>query len=280
MNVFSHAFLTGMRQWRIAGIVYIIQFCLALTLGMEVHNVLGASIGNSLEINKLLTHYDHTVVSDFLKVHGASITPLIGQLRWLLLAWLLFSVFIDAGMLYCAVRQDEATGLAFWKGGAVYFFPFLKIALVFLLLVLVWSMLVLVPIGMFLQPALEQFSSEATAVWLVIGLLLLYVVGLVKFYIWSVVSRTYQLQHNVSIYSALQMGLRIFWKRKSPLLGFVFGFVGLQVLLFVLYWWLESVSGMTTPMLIGVFFLIQQVFVFFRIQIRQMMYAGVAALTL
>ncbi len=275
-NVFPDAFLSGMRQWRIAGIVYFIQFCLALTLGMEIHNVLGASIGNSLEINKLVAHYDHTVVSDFLKIHGASITPLIGQLRWMLLVWLLFSVFINAGMLACAIERDQATGRLFWQSGAGYFFPFLKIALIFWSQTLLWSILFLVPIGMFLQPALEHFSSEATVVWVVIAMLVLYLTGLVKFYIWSVLTRIYKLQHDVPISQACKMGLRIFWARKGPLLGFTFGFVLFQVLLFVLYWWLESASGMTTPVLIGVFFLMQQAFVFFRIQIRQMMYAGMA----
>jgi hypothetical protein len=274
--VFSQAFLTGIRQWRIAAIVYVIQFCLALTLGMEVHNVLEASIGHSLEINKLIAHYDHTVMSDFLKVHGASITPLIGQLRWLLLVWLFFSVFIDAGMLFTARQTGSIAGRMFWEGGARYFFPFLKIVLLLLVPVLVWTLVILIPIGMYLQPALEHFSSEAGVVWMVIALLLLYLIGLVKFYIWSVLSRLYRLQHNISPIHALRMGLRIFWKNKWLLLSFVFGFVGLQVLLFMLYWWLESVSGMTTPVLILVFFLVQQAFVFFRVQIRQMMYAGIA----
>ena len=98
-NVFQYSFSVGLRQWRIALIVYIFQFCLVLTRGMQVFQVLEASIGHSLEINKLIKNYDHTVLTDFLKVHGASITPLIGQLRWLLLIWLFFSVFINAGLL-------------------------------------------------------------------------------------------------------------------------------------------------------------------------------------
>ena len=56
-----------MRQWRIAAIIYFIQLCLAMTLGMQAHSVLESSIGNSLEINKLLAQYDHTVLTDFLK---------------------------------------------------------------------------------------------------------------------------------------------------------------------------------------------------------------------
>jgi len=91
-SVFRKSFSTGLRQWRITAIVYLFQLCLAFTLGMQVFDVLKASIGHSLELNKLLVHYDHTVFTDFLKIHGVSITPLIGQLRWLLLTWLIFSV--------------------------------------------------------------------------------------------------------------------------------------------------------------------------------------------
>jgi hypothetical protein len=277
-GIFSKAFETGIQQWRIATIVYAVQFCLALTLGMEVHNVLGASIGKSLEINKLLEGYDHTVFSDFLKIHGASLTPLIGQLRWLLCVWLFFSVFIDAGLLYAASEPQQVKGRTFWKGGARYFFVFLKIDLLFLLMALIWSALILVPIALFLQPALEHFISEIIPVWGVIILLLVYVAGLVKFFIWSVLARVYHIRMGTSVFGSLKSGLKIFWSNKWALLAFTFGFFVLQILLFVMYWWLESMSGMTTALLIAVFFVLQQAFVFFRIQIRQMVYAGIAAL--
>ncbi len=274
-NVITQAFKIGIRQWRIAAIVYVIQFCLALTVGMEVHNVLGSSIGHSLEINKLLGHYDHTVLTDFLKVHGASITPLIGQVRWLLLVWLLFSVFIDAGLLVCAARPEQATGRNFWQAGAAYFFPFLKISLFFLLLALVWTVVILLPIALFLEPSLQSFPSEKYSVWLVLGLLSLYLLGLAKLYIWSVVSRLNKIETGASIFTSLKNGRRVFWKQKWALLGFVLGFVAFQFLLLVVYWQLEAFIGMTSAALILVFFVVQQAFLFFRIQIRQMMYAGI-----
>ena len=59
----------------------------------------------------------------------------------------------------------------------------------------------------------------------------------------------------------------------------LFGFVALQIFLVGVYWLLESVSGMTSPLLVLIFFVVQQAFVFFRIQIRQMMYASFSALT-
>ncbi len=268
-----------MRQWRIAAIVYAIQLGLALTLGMQVYEVLEASIGRSLEINKLLSHYDHTVLTDFLKVHGASITPLVGQLRWLLLVWLIFSVFIDAGLLYCAARPEQASGRFFWQGGAVYFFPFLKIGLFFLALALVWTALIWIPTAVLLEPSLEYFSTEQYPVWLVLLLMVVWLLGLAVLFVWSVASRLQHLSTGMSVAGSLADGWRVFRSRKAHLLGLLTGFVAMQMLLVVLYFTLEGYSGMTSVPLIPVFFAVQQAFVFFRIQIRQMMYAAIAETT-
>lgn len=278
-NLFLYALSVGMRQWRIAAIVYFFQLCLVLTLGMQVFAVLESSIGHSLEINKLLYHYDHTVLTDFLKVHGASITPLIGQLRWLLLAWLFFSVFIDAGLLYCAAAPDRATGRAFWTGGAAYFFPFLKFGLFFLFLAAILTLVIWLPAAAFIEPSFQYFSSEKYTVWLVLCLLLVYLISLALLFIWSVVSRFVNIKTGASVVESLKKGGQIFRKNKWRLAGFMLGFVALQWILVALYWLLEAFTGMTSPAFILLLFVVQQAFVFFRIQMRQMMYAGVCYLS-
>jgi hypothetical protein len=275
-DAFLHGFRNGIRQWRIAAIVYFIQLCLALTLGMQVYEVLHASIGNSLEISKLLQGYDHTVITDFLKIHGASITPLIGQLRWLLLVWLIFSVFIDSGLLYCAALPGQASGRSFWQGGATYFFSFLKIGLFFLALALVWTVVIWLPAAMFLEPSLEFFPSEKYTVWGVLLLLAVWLTGLAALLVWSLLSRLHYLQHNSSIIGSLKNGAQVFQKNKIRFLSLLAAFAGIQMVLVVIYLWLEANSGMTSPVLILVFFVLQQAFVFARIQIRQMMYAGMS----
>lgn len=275
-SAFLQGFQIGIRQWRIAAIVYFLQLCLALTLGMQVYDVLQASIGHSLEINKLLLNYDHTVVTDFLKVHGASITPLIGQLRWLLLAWLLFSVFTDAGLLYCVASPGQASGRSFWQGGAAYFFSFLKISLFFLALALVWTGLLWVPMGMFFEPSIDVFPSEKYTVGLLFFLLLLWLTGLALLFVWSVLSRLKRLQAAMSVVSALRKGWKVFQQNKLRFMILLAGFAGLQLLLVGVYFVVEAYTGMTSPFLILLVFVVQQGFVFFRIQIRQMMYAGIA----
>ncbi len=276
-HVFIQAFTIAIKQWQVAAIVYGCQFALALTLGMQAHSVLESSIGNSLEINKLLSQYDHTVMTDFLKVHGASITPLIGQLRWLLLVWLVFSVFMNGGLLYGVSGEGDVTQPAvkrFWHAGAVYFFAFLKISLLFLGLALAWTLLILVPIVLFLEPSFQYFSSEQYSVWLVLGLLLLYFLGLSVLFIWSVISRLEKIKTNSGVFQSTRKAWQVFRKNTRYFLLLVVGFMAFQLILVLLYWQLEAWIGMTSIGGILVLFFIQQAFVFFRIQSRQMIYAG------
>lgn len=278
-SAFLQGFNTGIRQWRIASIVYFLQLCLALTLGMQVYDVLEASIGHSLEINKLLQQYDHTVITDFLKVHGASITPLIGQLRWLLLGWLLFSVFIDGGLLYCAAVPEQASGRSFWENGAAFFFPFLKIGLFFLFLTAIWTVLLLIPLATFFQELLFNSDSEKYAIWLVLALLLLWLTGLAVLFLWSVLSRLQRIKTGASIFGSVRRGWIIFRKNKFRFFVLLAAFAGLQLLLAGVYFLIEAYTGMVSPFLILLVFVLQQAFVFFRVQMRQMMYAGINSLS-
>lgn len=280
-NVVQHAFRITRQQWRIAAIVYFFQGCLALTLGMQVHSVLQSSIGNSLEINKLLAQFDHTVFTDFLKIHGASITPLIGQLRWLVPVWLVFSVFINAGLMYgVAFRgaREQKSVRIFWEGGFRFFFPFLKFSLLFLLLALTLTILLWFPMALFLEPSLQYFSAEKYTVWLVLGLLAVYLMGLALIFVWSVLSRLVKIQTGNRIIRSARIGLQILGENKLRLLVLLLAFLAIQIGLMLLYWLLEAGIGMTTHLGILVLFAIQQVFVFFRIQIRQLMYASMSFL--
>jgi hypothetical protein len=276
LKAFKYGFSIGIQQWRIAAIVYFFQFCIALTLGMQVYHVMESSIGNSLEINKLLTGYDHTVITDFLKVHGASITPLIGQLRWLLLVWLIFSVFIDAGLMFCATHPEQAKGRIFFQSAATYFFSFLKIALIFLVLLLVWTGVSLLPVLGFFQRSVEVFPTEVYSVWMILTALFIWFIGVVVLFIWSVNSRIIKIKTGGMIRQCIQQGRSVFGKNKVKMLGLVLSFVLLFAVTTAVYLSLDAHLGMRSGILIFIMFLVQQVFVFFRVQMRTMAYAGIS----
>ena len=265
-------FQSAFQQWRPAAIVYAIQLALALTLGMQVYEVFNASIGNSLEINKLLHGYNHTVITDFLKVHGASITPLIGQLRWLLPVWFIFSVFLNAGLLYGTVNPAEKTAQSFWRGAAAYFFPLLGIGLIFLVLALLWSVLVWLPAFTYIGASLESLPSEKPLVWVFLLALVIWLLGLGFLLIWSLLSRLQYMQASNSIVTSIKKAWQGFYRRKWPLWGFFTLFVLLQGLLIGFYHVFEShISAQSAGPILLLFF-VQQLFVFVRILLRISLY--------
>ncbi len=270
------AFITGLKHWKIVLLVYFLQLLVAIPLAMQVWHVLEASIGNSLEINKLLPGYDHTVISDFLKVHGGSITPLIGQLRWALVVWALASVFINGGILFTLVKKTP-TWLAFWTGGATYFFRFAKLSLLFLLLLLIWTGVTLLPYLAKLQINLETMASEKTVLGYLLLLMICWFVGVIYLYCASIIAKTAIIEQGLTTWQALKKGLGFTFRNYFKLAGIFLVFSALQLLAVVIYWWMEGKSGMVTAGLVVVFFLLQQALVFWRLMGRVMMVGGVSS---
>ncbi|HFA47754.1 MAG TPA: hypothetical protein ENJ95_01905 [Bacteroidetes bacterium] len=270
---FKNGLSIGLGQWRTALTGYLFQLLLALTLGVQVYHVLEASIGNSLEINKLITGYDDTVVNDFLNGHGASLSPLIGQLRWVLLVYMLFSVFINAGLLYAVVKNKKGWKI-FWEGGAAYFFPFFKLAVFFMVIALIWTAALWLPLLSFLPNSTNVLPSEKTSVFLLCGVVVLYFTGLIFIFNWSAVSRIKTMEGNKKYWRAIGEGFKYVRKKFFPLAGLIFLFILMQLILIAIYWWAESIWGMVSPLLIFVFFVAQQIFVYIRWLIKISIYGG------
>ncbi len=273
INAFKYGLKIGFGQKGTALIAYFLQFLLALPVGLQIYQVMEASIGNSLEINKLLGGYNDTVVTDLLNVHGASLSPLLGQLRWVLLVYLIVSVFINAGLLH-AVSREEKGWKIFWEGGAVYFFRFLKVALFFVAIAAVWTGIVWVPFLGFFQKSPEVFSSEKISVLLLLVVLLFYFLGLFFLFNWSLVCRLKILEEGMRVGSSLKKGLAFSVRHFFSLLGLLLLFLFLQILCAGIYWWAEDSAGMVSPILIFLFFIFQQLLIFSRWIFKIAIYGG------
>jgi hypothetical protein len=225
-----------------------------------------------------MAHYDFTVMSDFLKTHGASITPLVGELRWLILIYLMFAIFIDAGLLAVATKRNTTPAPSpineFWIGGATYFFSFLKIAGFFFLLAAVWTMVIFLPVGRFLEPSLEYFSNEKYSLYGLLFLLIVYLIGLSYLFLWSVASRFWKIETNATIATCLKIGWWAFNKNKGSTWRLLGLFFLLQLFLALIYQSIDSLWGMKSVSLLVFMAFAQQLFSFFRVIIRQIFYTA------
>jgi hypothetical protein len=114
----------AMKQWRILIWVYFIQLAVALFLGIQYHDILQDRFSYTLDFRKLILHYDHTIISDFLNTHWPSITNLFNQLKYLILIWLLLSIYIDGGLVFAATQKDQLTTQQVYKKSLQLLFLF------------------------------------------------------------------------------------------------------------------------------------------------------------
>jgi hypothetical protein len=275
----KQALSCGFKLYKVAFIVYFLQLILALTIGIQIYQVLEASIGNSFELNKLLEGYDRTVVSDLLHVHGASISPLVGQIRWLVLAYLIFSVFINGGLLN-SVWVKKNSWIVFWEGAARYFFSFLKVAIFFLIIFFALALILVFPVISSFNYFVENFSSEKVFVFFLFFCLLVFFLLTLYAFNWSVISRTIIAKHEVKVWSGLKLGFK--WMRSNWLSSclLLLALVFLQLVVVITYFLVGEQSGMVSPFLIFLFFLIQQSVVLFRIIWKIMAYSAISDLYL
>lgn len=272
-TLIQHAFT----YWKIIIIVYIFQIMLAMTIGLQVFNVLESSIGHSTSMQELLKGYDYTIINDFLLHHGASITPLVGQLRWLILVYMIFSIFINAAILY-SIWIRKSSWSIFFKGGADYFFAFSKLMLFFLPVTLIWTCLIWIPFVTQTTYLLEYLSTEKVYLILMVILFLIYIIGLAFLNVWTIASKLHILQYKENTIKSVRNGFR--WTRSNYVRSqaMFFGMLFIVLSISLIFFLLSRSVVVTTWISILLMFIVQQGLVLFRIACRLVYTVGLERL--
>ncbi|MEZ4950448.1 MAG: hypothetical protein R2784_13830 [Saprospiraceae bacterium] len=272
LDKFNQGWRFALGSWRLIFLVYFLLLMLVLPIGMQIYHVMDASIGNSLSLQTLLKDYDHTVWMDLLNVHGASLSPLLGQLRWIVPFYLLIAVFLQAGLMG-AVFQNSPKWKTFWEQGAHWYFSFLKIGLFFLIFFLLGMLIIWLPFSMYIININEWLVDETSLVWLFFTTIFFTIIFFSLVFIWSVRSRFFKMENqDTGIFKAIKMGGKQFGKNLIKYL-FLYLFISLPaILFFVLYNVLEAKWGMISPALVWMFVFFQQIFILLRIGLRIALY--------
>ena len=263
------------RHWKLVWIVYLIQLLLALTIGFQVYQVIDASIGNSINLEKLIEGYNHGVLQDLLNIHGGSLSPLLGQLRWFVLVYFFFSTFLHAGIL-SVVDRDEPDWDGFWLGGAKYFRPFLGIGVIITLFFFLWSALIWMPFLINLFNLIEGMDRERPIFWILVFLIVFWLIGVVWIFAVSVYARLHYMETQQGMFKALREGLRRTMKEFGISCRVILFFLLLIGIAYGVNFFLELSIGISSESLILVFLLIGQVIVWFKILLRIALYKGLA----
>lgn len=254
-------------------LLYIFQLLLAITIGLQVYQVIEASIGNSLNLDKLVSGFDYTVIQDLINIHGASISPLIGQMRWFILSYLVYSTFLQGGVLYTVVK-DDYHWLNFWRGGALCFVRFLAFGAFFIILFLFWTVLIWMPYLSAFFSLMENWTTERPIIWLLIALIVIYFLGLAFLFSWALFTRLDYIHHKSSFFISIRRGFGYIITNFRVLTALCLFYALVIFGLYYLNIFLELTIGIHTNWLIIIFFVLQQSIIWVKIGIRVSIYSS------
>jgi len=240
---------------------------LALTIGFQVFQVIDASIGSSLSLGTMITEFNYSILQDLFNVHGASLSPLIGKLRWYILLYLVFSAFISAGIWHALTNSTAKEDWSmFWTGGSAYFGKFLLIGIGFLLLFIIWSALIWGPYFISFFNMMETWLNDSHIIWLGLFLFLIWIHGVAFFFVWSSYLRAALVNEEaVGVWRLVYRTHKLAWRRYFRILPSLWLFALIIFLLYFVVIFLESNIGITSVGLILGFLLLQQLVIWLKI---------------
>ncbi len=269
--IFFRGIWDTFRLFKMWLLIFLLIFVLAATVAVPFANVMQNSIGQSLELQKLLPEYDHTVFSDFRNVHGDKLSGILGQLFWMAPLFLLFYVFMSGGIVkaYDQIGQ-KFSFQEFWGNCTRYFWRFFRL---FAWLLLFQGVLAGIVYGVaffiVLGGSWDNLRTEtpiinAAKIVIPIHLILatfLAMVGdytkvrLVKHGNWLVIEEFFKAEF---------MCIRYFFRTYFAYLLDIVLLVGI----YVLYWFLAGKIGMASTSAILIMLIIQTLTMFFRLGTR------------
>ena len=262
--------IAGLDHKRLVSLIYTMQLVLAITIGLQVYQVIDASIGRSVSLEGLRVGNAHMVINDLLNVHGASLSPLVGQIRWMIVIYLIIASFVHAGTWYVLINKLNTTG--FWQGGAKYFFRSLLIGGFHLILMLIISALIWIPYMSKIRYWMEYLPNEAPIVWIGLAVFLLWMGIMIYLFLSTSFAKIALIKDEESVFSSLKRGLIMAGKKMLQVLPIFLLFALSIVILYSIHIWVDETSIMNTSFGIFLLFAIQQGIVWLKIALRISVY--------
>lgn len=278
---FLSAILTGIssppKAIRLWGFLYLILLLLALLLALPIDNLLSMVFGRSLDLNRHLGEFDYTVFADLMNNYGNSISMLLFHAKWIILIYLVISVFLSGGLVSHFFRDKNRFRFSdFVKDAGHFFWRFLRLNIYFLFFYAVVFGLCFVLFQTILG-GLSPFEIEndtritpafycATGLALLLGILVNSVQSLAKY---EIVNQDASFIH-VSILQAAKTVFR-------NLLTFILFYAILLLLLYIWYLLNKWVQQAFNPQgNIGLYLMLVfgQFFIFLRVALQLIKYSG------
>ncbi len=274
------AFTAGIKratsEFRMVLLLYVVNLLAVLGLALALRSVLVEGLGATMATSSLMSEMNYTVLQEFLREHWEGANLVFRQLVWFSLIYMLVNTLLAGGILTIIREKDTRFSLReFLSGCGTYFFRFLRLFLLFGILLIVCALLWTFVLGVLFDAITAEATSEVTwiisfFVMVVLFLLPIMIVILIADYakISTVLSNTHSMLR--SAWRAVKFVFRNFIKVVSLQLLMLL----IPIVLFVIYLWLDLSIGMTTFGTIYLMVLLQQLFILTRVWSRVFFFSG------
>ncbi|MFN3560917.1 MAG: hypothetical protein ACK4XY_07110 [Chloroherpetonaceae bacterium] len=261
------AIQTGLKraqtQWQLSVVVYAVNLVFALGFALAFKNLLADEYAFRDVSARLLDGFDFTFLSD-MSYGSASMSSLLKMLNWLIVGYVVMSVFLSGGMI-ASLRQERFSMPDFFADCARYVGQFIVLALLF---GLTWLVPIAV-IGIFSTIGNAQAESAISEVPMVIWMsagIGIAAVKLAFFYLVFEVAKFEVVSESLKPLRAFVSAFKIVLRNFVSLFGIVLGFLAV----------VGAIGGVLhllapkgeTPLGVFMLALMQQVLVFSRVFFR------------
>lgn len=257
----------GWRFWRLGLWIYGIQLILSVIVGVQLRDVLVTALSKTAAVDQLSSEWVDYLILDLSANHGETLGNVLGIVLLLLIIYLLIQASLAAGIWSCVVGRSCRWNV-FWEGVKRNVSAYLLIAVLAMLLFFAWTLLVWVPSlsrGLYF---LEHWRDERWFVWLMFGLLVLWLSGIYWIWLVSNYARSHRTTQVESVWRCLRHGVITGSRRYVSwwLTLMMLTIVGLIAALLVPD--LEARVVVSTMVVTLLMFMIQQVVLFCRVMVR------------
>jgi hypothetical protein len=266
-NSYAAGFKSAFNTKKLVTTIYVITFLMALMLAIPFGTTIQKEAGNSMAFSALLKGFDYTVYQDFMNHSRDAIQPYIATAIWIGIFYLLFTIFFEGGILTVLKRkEDKFTLRFFWEASAKYFSRFLRLAVYMIIVQAVTAVIFFIILAQIISSVYKSAPNEISIFYTFVAGVVIYLV--IFIFLLTVTDYAKVMLVENEVYRPFRTILRSFGFVFKHFLSTYFLYLLLlivPILLFAIYFKLESAIGMTSGWKILIIFIIQQLLVWSRV---------------
>jgi hypothetical protein len=267
---YFYGFVSAYRAKKLSITIYLITLSLALALAIPFGSMIENRAGGSMAFTSLLKDFNYTVYKDFMNQYAEAVAPFISIAAWTGILYILFTIFFEGGILAVLIRNERKYSLAnFWKASARFFSRFFRLAAYSIIFQAIVLFAIYIPLANILDSVSGSAESEAAFFYIVLTGFIIHLILFIFILI-------------VTDYAKIMMVINKEYKPfKTLLRSFIFAFkhffstyflylslLIVPVILFIIYFSLEEIVGISTGVKIFVIFILQQLLIWCRVFIK------------